>query len=107
MTKKVNTKADNQKTSLMMDRLDRGFTDLSKKVRGEYVTVEQLDTKLYRMNEEQEMNSVRKFEYQEDRRKTNDRQKELSDHILGCKKALQNHTNHITSVKKDVKNCAT
>ena len=63
LTKKVNTKADNQKTTLMMDRLDRGFTDLSKKMRGEYVTMEQMDAKLYRMGEEQEMNSVRKFEY--------------------------------------------
>ena len=92
---------------MLLDRLDRGFTDLAKKMRSEYVTIEQLDSKLYRMTEEMELNSVKKFEYQEDRRKTNDREKELSDHILGCKKALQNHTNHITTVKKDVKNCST
>ena len=107
LTKKMNLKADNQKTTLMIDRLDRGFTDLSKKVRQEYCSNELLDTKLYRLNEEFEVNSVKRFEYQEDRKKNIERHKELSDHILGCKKALQNHTNHITNVKKDVKNCAT
>ena len=72
----------------MIDRLDRGFTDLAKKVRLEYCSNETLDTKLYRMNEEFEVNSVKRFEYQEDRKKNIERHKELSDHIRGCKKAL-------------------
>ena len=52
MTKKVNTKADNNKTTMMLDRIDRGVNDMNRKMRTDYVTLEQMDTKLYRLNEE-------------------------------------------------------
>ena len=47
----------------MTDRLDRGFSDLAKKMRSDYCTIEQVNTMMYRMNEEQELNNVRKSEY--------------------------------------------
>lgn len=53
------------------------------------------------------MDFVSKFEFRETKGKLNDRMEEIEENNAQCKKALQNHTKHITKIKKELELCAT
>ena len=50
---------------------------------------------------------VLKYEYRETSQKQNDKMAEITDDNRSCKKALQNHTKHITKLKKEQESLAT
>ena len=53
------------------------------------------------------MEFVAKFEYHEKNGKMSDKMEEMDEAIMACKKALQNHTQHITKIKKLIEALAT
>lgn len=59
------------------------------------------------INEKVSVDFVQKFEFRETKGKLNDRMEEIEENNGQCKKALQNHTKHITRIKKDLELCAT
>ena len=73
----------------------------------DFPTKDQVNKQLISINEKVSIDFVQKYEFRDAKGKLNDRMEEIEENNGQCKKALQNHTKHITKFKKDLELCAT
>ena len=91
----------------MLDRLEQMLGNMTKRVNTDFVTKDAINKQLHAQNDKMTLDYVLKFEYRENAGKVADKMDQLIEDTRSCKKALQNHTKHITKLKKEQENFAT
>ena len=106
LRRRVDRCAQQEKVVGMFDRLDRMQESTSRRMNADFITKESVNMKLRDTESSIKMDMMTKTVFGEWRTGIEDRLLEANTLTFECKKALQNHTKHITAVKKDIESRA-
>ena len=86
--------------------MDTLIESLTRRMNTDFPTFNQVNAKTRDLNQSLTMDMMTKSMWKEAKQMYDNRFEALTDLTHNCKTAIQSHTKHITSIKKDVENKA-